>query len=747
MPKREISSEASDLASVSSSARLRACADLFEVVDRRAKLVVGENSDEQFNLESPGRNGIEPLKRLSSNESTSTVDIAREQTSSGTPLSDVTPHKDRDATSVEKNVSRAGSSTAQISLEEQQNSDRDDSSLAAPLSETDSSDEVKKPGADSVEVSRSVNVVEDIPLSISGDLATDNSSNVSEGVPSSPLSAKETEVEVVPEDHLVDSDQNAVLDHKGAPTNIDQEAFQNVSVDAPSNLDTQLKDDDLKVIHPDESRHHEDKALTSPSKVQDQLDEAQGLLKSALSTGQSKEARLARVCAGLSSRLQEYKSENAQLEELLVAERELSKSYEARMEQLQRDLSESKSEVNRVESNMAEALSAKNSEIEALVSSMDALKKQAALSEGNLASLQANMESIMRNRELTETRMMQVSLLVLSCMDVAYSNCIAGILRLVKILQYQALREELASAERRAEEEHGAHNATKMAAMEREVELEHRALDASTALARTQRIADERMGKAAELEQKVALLEVECASLNQELQDMEARARRGQKKSPEEANQVIQAELQKMRVETAAMKRDAEHYSRQEHMELEKRYRELTDLLYYKQTQLEAMASEKAAAEFQLEKEINRIQEVQVEVERSRASRRALSSWEEDTDMKALEPLPLHHRHMVGASIQLQKAAKLLDSGAVRATRFLWRYPIARVLLLFYLVFMHLFLMHLLHRLQVQPLVLKIDRRKLIPLPLEKLRNLWDLATILYHDVLAVASLALFFTS
>lgn len=79
----------------------------------------------------------------------------------------------------------------------------------------------------------------------------------------------------------------------------------------------------------------------------------------------------------------------------------------------------------------------------------------------------------------------------------------------------------------------------------------------------------------------------------------------------------------------------------QEHMELEKRYRELTDLLvietevyfftcscntylfvltswgyaimqYNKQTQLETMASEKAAAEFQLEKEIKRLQEAQV---------------------------------------------------------------------------------------------------------------------------------------
>lgn len=36
------------------------------------------------------------------------------------------------------------------------------------------------------------------------------------------------------------------------------------------------------------------------------------------------------------------------------------------------------------------------------------------------------------------------------------------------------------------------------------------------------------------------LHQVECANLNQELQDMEDRVRRGQKKSPEDANQVIQ---------------------------------------------------------------------------------------------------------------------------------------------------------------------------------------------------------------
>ncbi|KAI8553780.1 hypothetical protein RHMOL_Rhmol05G0043000 [Rhododendron molle] len=58
----------------------------------------------------------------------------------------------------------------------------------------------------------------------------------------------------------------------------------------------------------------------------------------------------------------------------------------------------------------------------------------------------------------------------------------------VQITATLALREELTSVERRAEEERAAHNSTKMAAMERQVELEHRAMEASTALARIQDI-------------------------------------------------------------------------------------------------------------------------------------------------------------------------------------------------------------------------------------------------------------------
>lgn len=540
---------------------LKKAEGFLEVVDRGAKRVVSEFSDEQADLQSTVANGqgsqakrkskTKAQKRVPVNES----DTLQEQTSTVTSLVDVTPENDR-ASQLIENERTPTKSVAQTNDGQQHSIDKDSPMVGIPLTETLANDVVKN-DADDMEVLSTVADVEAVSLHSNAELVNENNSDVHKEQP--PLSLPANGVNIVNEDEPIDAGQSKSGDTDGTG-NIDQERSQSVSTDSPSNSDTQLKDADVKV-EPliNQNRQQETKADGSPMKVQDPLDEAQGLLKTTVSTGQSKEARLARVCAGLSSRLQEYKSENAQLEELLVAERELSKSYEAHIKQLQQDLSAAKGDVSRVESNMVEALAAKNSEIEALISSMDALKKQAALSEGNLASLQANMESIMRNRELTETRMMQ------------------------------AMREELASAERRAEEERAAHNATKMAAMEREVELEHRAVDASSALARIQRIADERTAKVAELEQKVALLEVECASLNQELQDMEARVRRGQKKSPEEANQVIQmqawqeeverarqgqrdaesklssleAEVQKTRVEMAAMKRDAEHYSRQ----------------------------------------------------------------------------------------------------------------------------------------------------------------------------------------
>ncbi|CAD5190651.1 unnamed protein product [Musa acuminata subsp. malaccensis] len=679
---------------------LKVAEDLFEVVDRRAKLVASELADEQSGLQASASNAEEVYsRRPKAKEKGHAKSSSIENVVSTRPEHDQ-KHKEKSVPDAKsdnpKNYRSSHSVDFGVSDKTVGKEHLSDNNM-----ETVGLDMENGNGGQSnnmVEVQLKENNIEASNPSVDEDAANPDMNNQLE-TSSSPLLV-DKQIEDVNNDHSADADSNANLLNEDSFLTTGQEKLESEKVvkEVKENINNAAENERQTPETSPSVNKQQEQLSDSHVKVQEQLDEAQGLLKSAVKTGQSKEARLARVCAGLSSRLQEYKAENKQLEELLVAERELTSSYEASIKQLQQDLSGSKMEVARVESNLSDALAAKNSEIDALVNSLDALKKEAATSEEKLASLQMDMDTIRRSRELTETRMIQ------------------------------ALREELTSAERRAEEERTAHNATKMAAVEREVELEHRAVESSNALARIQRAADESTSRAAELEHKLALLEVEYASLNQELQDLEARNRRGQKKSSEDSNQILQmqawqeeverarqgqreaenklcyleAELQKMRVEMAGMKRDAEHYSRQEHMELEKRYRELTDLLYHKQTQLETMTSEKAALEFQLVKELNRLQEAQLEAERSRVTSRASSSWEEDTDIKALEPLPLYHRHMVGATKQLQRAAKLLDSGAVRATRFLWRYPTARVILLFYLVFVHLFLMYLLHHLQEQ---------------------------------------------
>ncbi|KAJ0986410.1 hypothetical protein J5N97_004766 [Dioscorea zingiberensis] len=680
---------------------LKVAEDLLEVVDRRAKLVVNELSDEQSGTQPSGSSGHEaPARGIRSKEK------GHSRISSNSIPKNIGPEKEESAQLSVRSVNHEKSEISPSENSLDPNTDIIAEVSTEPPSETSKEnlevnnvpleDAPNKKGDDEIANLAEVPVTETQDEIASSSTIDDASRLNSNDRLERPFVSKGDGT--IAGDLPQDAELKVDSADKDTSMVVEQDKPESGMVKSEITGSTEQSDKDPLPDSSQKMKHLENKTDTSSLKIQEQLDEAQGLLQSAKSSGQSKEARLARVCAGLSSRLQEYKAENAQLEELLVAERELCNSYEARIKQLEQELSASKSEAARVESSMSEALAVKNSEIDALVNSLDVLKKQASASEGKVSSLQVNMEEIMRSRELTETRMMQ------------------------------ALREELVSAERRAEDERAAHNATKMAAVEREIELEHRALEASNALARIQRAADDSQSRAMDLEHKLAFLEVENLSLSQKLEDLEACSRRGKKKTSEEANQILQmqawqeeverarqgqrdagnklssmeAELQKMRVEMAGMKRDAEHYSRQEHMELEKRYRELTDLLYHKQTQLEAMASEKAAAEFQLEKEAKRFQDAQAEAERSRAYRRSSSLWEEDSDLKALEPLPLHNRHMAAANIQLQKAAKLLDSGAVRATRFLWRYPIARVIVLFYLVFVHLFLMYLLHRLQEQ---------------------------------------------
>ncbi|XP_039014655.1 golgin-84-like [Hibiscus syriacus] len=80
------------------------------------------------------------------------------------------------------------------------------------------------------------------------------------------------------------------------PSKSEQEKSQHVVVDSHVNSEAKLKEDDVKIETPvNQNKLQAQNVVTPPKMAQDQLDEAQGLLKTTNSTGQSKKARLARV--------------------------------------------------------------------------------------------------------------------------------------------------------------------------------------------------------------------------------------------------------------------------------------------------------------------------------------------------------------------------------------------------------------------------------------------------------------------
>ncbi|XLR19436.1 hypothetical protein S83_047348, partial [Arachis hypogaea] len=168
-----------------------------------------------------------------------------------------------------------------------------------PNKEQPPTDDVGKHATDDVKVLAAKTVSEVATVSTNGEPVKENAYEEDPPQTSKGIEAPSDELTIVGQTNKPrDLDVNQ---------NVNQERSESVGADIVPNNDDGPKDGDHKTV-------------ISPQKVQDQLEEAQGLLKTTKSTGGSKEARLAWVCAGLSTRLQEYKSKNAQLEELLTVE-------------------------------------------------------------------------------------------------------------------------------------------------------------------------------------------------------------------------------------------------------------------------------------------------------------------------------------------------------------------------------------------------------------------------------------------
>eukprot|EP00898_Chlorokybus_atmophyticus_P000765 jgi/Chlat1/168/Chrsp1S08791 len=417
----------------------------------------------------------------------------------------------------------------------------------------------------------------------------------------------------------------------------------------------------------------------------------------------NKEARLARVAERLSERLAEYKAENAQLEELVRTSEARAKEHEALIAHLQQELVAAQSSICKTlgqgsvaaaEVQTSAALATKNQEVLELSNRLESVVRQLSIVEGRSAALASENDMLMQGRDQAAAEVLQ------------------------------SVRHELAMIERQLDEERAAHSALRQNSSMRESELEARLADSSTALVDMQRQLNDRAAKAQALEQRLSAMEVECASANQRLAALQAEtqgqqpsssgndaasfmiaswkdeARQQQAREAEAALARSQAELAQMQVELQKSRQRADDAYNSTNTDLERRFRELTELLYVKQTQLEAMASDRAAMQLQVEHEKRRAQDA---VERERTARMRAVTVDVEDNLAPIDAIgsayeQLHNVKSVGPSIQ--RAARFLDFSAVTCGRFLWRNPMARIGFVLYLLCVHLFLMLLLHRMQ-----------------------------------------------
>mmetsp|Transcript_11548 Transcript_11548/g.36529 ORF Transcript_11548/g.36529 Transcript_11548/m.36529 type:complete len:270 (-) Transcript_11548:117-926(-) len=241
---------------------------------------------------------------------------------------------------------------------------------------------------------------------------------------------------------------------------------------------------------------------------------------------------------------------------------------------------------------------------------------------------------------------------------------------------------------------------------------------------------DERAEKAAVVERRMGALEAEGARLEDALAGAEARLKREQDKASsasreeiesqvaawkgeatslrklledsEAARDAAEADVRSARGEVDSARAEAAASSGQANDELEKRFRELTEVLYQKQTQLERVSSEKAAMQIQLERELLETKEA-AEKARSRTSRQSLMATHVDDDVVPMDTIgPMYDKlasdNRFGGMIK--GGGKMLDATASQAARILRQSPLMRIVILCYIVFVHFFISYLIHRLQ-----------------------------------------------
>jgi len=407
-----------------------------------------------------------------------------------------------------------------------------------------------------------------------------------------------------------------------------------------------------------------------------------------------KEQRLSAMCERLSARLQQYKSENEQLEEMLRSAEKDRESFEASAATLRKQ---------------EKLLADKGAEVESVRTRLEEVLSEQVATRAELASAKEERGALVQGMNASEARVVS------------------------------AVREETDAVENRLEAERRAHQATKTQALAREQALEAMTADHSEVLSSMQRKLDERCERVAYLEKTSAVLEQDCAQLGKELAEKERQQRHAAANKQEAEAQLLI--LRKKVADLEAVETNARNQSdrdRQRVLELEKqldemkdstqedrkepkrgkdgnvenhhgvqhKLNEMTDLLYLKQAQLEKLASDKAAIQMSLEKELNEVRrelkQAKQTIQQQQHQRVDPMHFDIEADLVPIERHQIFSRLSKSRRLApyIKKGARALDLSASTVTRLIKDQPLVRIIMFLYLVFLHVFLYFIMSRLQ-----------------------------------------------
>ncbi|KAK3280443.1 hypothetical protein CYMTET_11718 [Cymbomonas tetramitiformis] len=434
-----------------------------------------------------------------------------------------------------------------------------------------------------------------------------------------------------------------------------------------------------------------------------ELEEARQLTKSAPSAGNSKDARLARICDKLSKRLAEFKAENSQLEELLEEERCRASGGIGAASQLEDELAHAQAALSRTQAEAQNLLAEKEQEIKEMHQRLEASQRAASLAEGRLTALVDENEQLRSSQNTSK--------------DVAVAQ----------------IQEELAIAERHLAEEQEVRKAERRAMEARENVLQATIADSAEVVANMQRLLDEKTERVSEMDRKLAAAETEVERMAQDKVDLESRLWREQQRANANSEDALQAQLaevhteaqqvrlalqeaeagrnaallevQKLQVEVDVTRRETAESATRSQGDLEKRLREVTELLYQKQAQLERLTAEKSVQHLKLERELSSVNHKLQEASTARNRAAAISAINGEDDVVPINTLgPAYERLANNKNLggAIRHGAQFLDIAASALGSALRKQPIFRIMVFVYILSVHLFLSFLIQRLQRQ---------------------------------------------